>query len=79
MMGENINLKDLYDEEQSYTDIGTIAVPKTDGSGNTYYVQRPLINYTLQDPPTHELTDADAWYMLQKKGKQPSPLFGWTF
>ena len=57
MMGENINLKDLYDEEQSYTDIGTIAVPKTDGSGNTYYVQRPLINYTLQDPPTHELTD----------------------
>lgn len=59
-MGENINLKDLYDEEQSYTDIGTIAVPKTDGSGNTYYVQRPLINYTLQDPPTHELTDADA-------------------
>lgn len=56
-MGENIKLKDLYDEEQSYTDIGTIAVPKTDGSGNTYYVQRPLINYTLQDPPTHELTD----------------------
>lgn len=59
-MSENIKLKDLYDEEQSYTDIGTIAVPKTDGSGNTYYVQRPLINYTLQDPPTHELTDADA-------------------
>lgn len=60
MMAENIKLKDLYDEEQSYTDIGTIAVPKTDGSGNTYYVQRPLINYTLLDPPTHELTDADA-------------------
>lgn len=59
-MAENIKLKDLYDEEQSYTDIGTIAVPKTDGNGNTYYVQRPLINYTLQDPPTHELTDADA-------------------
>lgn len=59
-MAENIKLKDLYNEEQSYTDIGTIAVPKTDGSGNTYYVQRPLINYTLQDPPTHELTDADA-------------------
>lgn len=59
-MAENIKLKDLYDEEQSYTDIGTIAVPKTDGSGNTYYVQRPLINYILQDPPTHELTDADA-------------------
>lgn len=59
-MAENIKLKDLYNEEQSYTDIGTIAVPKADGSGNTYYVQRPLINYTLQDPPTHELTDADA-------------------
>ena len=59
-MAENIKLKDLYDEEQSYTDIGTIAVPKTDGSGDTYYVQRPIINYTLQDPPTHELTDADA-------------------
>lgn len=59
-MAENIKLKDLYDEEQSYTDIGTIAVPKTDGSGNTYYVQRPIINYTLQNPPTHELTDADA-------------------
>lgn len=59
-MGTNIKLKDLYDEEQSYTNIGTIAVPKTDGSGDTYYVQRPIINYTLQDPPTHELTDADA-------------------
>ena len=59
-MAENIKLKDLYNEEQSYTDIGTIAVPKTDGSGNTYYVQRPLINYTMQNPPTHELTDADA-------------------
>lgn len=59
-MAENIKLKDLYDEEQSYTDIGTIAVPNADGSGNTYYVQRPLINYILLDPPTHELTDADA-------------------
>lgn len=59
-MATDIRLKDLYDKEQSYTDIGTIAVPKTDGSGNTYYVQRPLINYILQDPPTHELTDADA-------------------
>ena len=59
-MAENIKLKDLYNEEQSFTDIGTIAVPKTDGSGDTYYVQRPIINYTLQDPPTRELTDADA-------------------
>lgn len=59
-MGENIKLKDLYNEEQSFTDIGTIAVPKADGSGDTYYVQRPIINYTLQDPPTRELTDADA-------------------
>lgn len=59
-MAENIKLKDLYNEEQSFTDISTIAVPKTDGSGDTYYVQRPIINYTLQDPPTHELTDADA-------------------
>lgn len=59
-MAENIKLKDLYNEEQSYTDIGTIAVPKADGSGDTYYVQRPIINYTLQDPPTRELTDADA-------------------
>ena len=59
-MGANIKLKDLYNEEQSFTDIGTIAVPKTDGSGDTYYVQRPIINYTLQDPPTRELTDADA-------------------
>ena len=61
-MAENIKLKDLYDEEQSYTDIGTIAVPKADGSENTYYVQRPLINYILLDPPTHELTDGTfAW------------------
>lgn len=58
-MGENIKLKDLYNEEQSFTDIGTIAVPKADGSGDAYYVQRPIINYTLQDPPTRELTDAD--------------------
>lgn len=59
-MGEDIKLKDLYDEEQPYSEIGTLAVPKEDGSGNAYYVQRPIINYTLQDPPTHELTDADA-------------------
>lgn len=59
-MAEDIKLKDLYDEEQTYSEIGTIAVPKEDGSGDTYYVQRPLITYTLQDPPTHELTDADA-------------------
>lgn len=56
-MAENIKLKDLYDEEQSYTDIGTIAVPKADGSGNEYYVKRPVINYTLLDPPTHDLTE----------------------
>lgn len=56
-MAEDIKLKDLYDEEQTYSEIGTIAVPKEDGSGDTYYVQRPLITYTLQDPPTHELTD----------------------
>jgi len=59
-MAEDIKLKDLYDQEQPYTEIGTIAVPKEDSSGDTYYVQRPIINYTLLDPPTHELTDADA-------------------
>ena len=67
-MGENIKLKDLYNEEQSFTDISTIAVPKTDGSGDTYYVQRPIINYTLQDPPTHELTDADAGVFAWNSG-----------
>ena len=54
-MAENIKLKDLYNEEQSYTNIGTIAIPKADGSGDAYYVQRPVINYTLIDPPSHEI------------------------
>lgn len=65
-MGANIELKDLYNEEQTYEDIGTVAVPKADGSGNEYYVKRPVINYTLLDPPTHEIVltkaqDIFAW------------------
>lgn len=65
-MGTNIELKDLYNEEQTYEDIGTVAVPKADGSGNEYYVKRPVINYTLLDPPTHEVAttqvqDIFAW------------------
>lgn len=65
-MGTNIELKDLYNEEQTYEDIGTVAVPRSDGSGNEYYVKRPVINYTLLDPPTHEIVltqaqDIFAW------------------
>lgn len=55
-MGTNIKLKDLYDEEQTYDNIGTVSVPKADGSGSEFYVKRPVINYALLDPPTHELT-----------------------
>lgn len=54
-MGTNVELKDLYNVEQTYENIGTVAVPKADGSGNEYYVKRPVINYTLLDPPTHEI------------------------
>ena len=57
-MGTNIKLKDLYDEEQTYDNIGTVSVPKADGSGSEFYVKRPVINYALLDPPTHELTIA---------------------
>ncbi len=57
-MGTNIELKDLYNEEQTYEDIGTVSVPKADGSGSEFYVKRPTINYTLLDPPTHELAVA---------------------
>lgn len=70
-MGENIKLKDLYDEEQSYTDIGTLAVPKEDGSGNTYYVQRPIINYTLQDPPAHEPAVTEGDFFVWNVGDGP--------
>lgn len=59
-MGTNIELKDLYSEEQTYEDIGTVAVPKADDSGNEYYVKRPVINYTLLDPPTHEIAPTQA-------------------
>ena len=54
-MAENIKLKDLYAAEQTYNGINTVAIPKADGSGNAYYVQRPTINYTLIDPPSHEI------------------------
>lgn len=65
-MGTNVELKDLYNVEQTYENIGTVAVPKADGSGNEYYVKRPVINYTLLDPPTHEIVptqvqDIFAW------------------
>lgn len=54
-MAENIKLKDLYAVEQTYNGINTVAIPKADGSGDAYYVQRPVINYTLIDPPSHEI------------------------
>ena len=54
-MAENVKLKDLYSAEQTYNGINTVAIPKADGSGNAYYVQRPTINYTLIDPPSHEI------------------------
>lgn len=57
-MGTNIELKDLYNEEQTYEDIGTVSVPKADGSGSEFYVKRPVINYALLDPPTHKLSVA---------------------
>lgn len=59
-MGTNVELKDLYNVEQTYENIGTVAVPKADGSGNEYYVKRPVINYTLLDPPTHEIVPTQA-------------------
>lgn len=66
-MGTDIKLKDLYNEEQTYDNIGTVSVPKADGSGSEFYVKRPTISYTLLDPPTHELaassgaTEIVAW------------------
>ena len=54
-MAESVKLKDLYAAEQTYNGINTVAIPKADGSGNAYYVQRPTINYTLIDPPSHEI------------------------
>lgn len=51
----NIKLKDITGQEQTYEDIKEFSVPKAEGSGRAYYVERPVINYTLLDPPTHDL------------------------
>ena len=56
-MGTDIKLKDLYNDELTYENISTVAIPKADNSGEVeFYVKRPVINYALLDPPTRELT-----------------------
>jgi hypothetical protein len=47
-MAENIKLKDLYDEEQTYSGIDTVKIPKADGSGDATFVVPPTSMYMLK-------------------------------
>ncbi len=51
----NIKLKDISGVERTYENVKEISVPRAEGSGREYYVERPIVNYTLVDPPTHDL------------------------
>lgn len=62
-MGTDIKLKDLYNDELTYENVSTVAVPKADGSSEVeFYVKRPVINYALLDPPVRELMAATDIY-----------------
>lgn len=45
----DIKLKDLYGEEQSYSGVTELSVPKADGSGRTWYVERTGEDFVLQN------------------------------
>lgn len=47
-MAENIKLKDLYDEEQTYSSIDIVKIPKADGSGDATFVVPPTSMYMLK-------------------------------
>ena len=55
----NLKLKDGIGQEQNYEDIKEVAIPKADGSGYEFYMERPTIYYTLLDPPTYDLSAED--------------------
>lgn len=48
-MGENIKLKNLYAEEQTYNDIGALKIPKADGNGNAIFVVPSTSMYMLKE------------------------------
>lgn len=45
----DIKLKDLYGDEQSYSGVTELSVPKADGSGRTWYVERTGTAFCLQN------------------------------
>lgn len=45
----DIKLKDLYGDEQTYTGVTEFSVPKADGSGRTWYVERTDTAFCLQN------------------------------
>lgn len=45
----DIKLKDLYGDEQSYSGVTELSVPKADGSGRTWYVELTATAFVLQN------------------------------
>lgn len=45
----DIKLKDLYGDEQTYEGVTELSVPKADGSGRTWYMERTSEDFVLQD------------------------------
>lgn len=65
----NLKLKDGIGQEQNYEDIKEVAIPKADGSGYEFYMERPTIYYTLLDPPTYDLSAEDTSFIALNDGE----------
>ena len=65
----NLKLKDGIGQEQNYEDIKEVAIPKADGSGYEFYMERPTIYYTLLDPPTYDLSAEDTSIIALNAGE----------
>lgn len=65
----NLKLKDGIGQEQNYEDIKEVAIPKADGSGYEFYMERPTIYYTLLDPPAYDLSAEDTSFIALNDGE----------
>ena len=70
-MGTDIKLKDLFGQTQTEQDIGTVSVPKADGTGREFYVKRPVIYYNLVASPPYAPESTEHIFIFWNVGDGP--------
>lgn len=48
-MSFDVKLKDKIGDEQTYSGVQQVGIPKSDGSGNAWFVEHPYISYNVRD------------------------------